>query len=297
MSAHTQHERQDGTFDRGYMCISRLHDCHAGRCRARRIPADLVEAMFAGSLRIMLPGVEQASSARMRDASGVLAAERQHLIDAVLSGDSELTDATLAGMVARGREEASRARRTGNPGGRDPELDVARRFETWAEEERLGRNDASRQEARALNRVLGALFSSITLAMDEMSVTIVATSRPTANASAPHVSEIRLDLREWSQFGLDWPKRLMPRRRWTDAEILHALRAWAEIHGRSPKRREWGACELDWVTGQLDHPSPATVKHHFTTWERALRKAGLKPAARHPPCRVEPGRTPSSSTS
>src|SRR3977135_2407219 len=60
------------------------------------------------------------------------------------------------------------------------------------------------------------------------------------------------------------------RRRYTDEQILEALRASAARLGRSPTMKEFGA---DPEAGM----HPQTVIEHFGTWNAAKRAAGLMP--------------------
>ena len=60
------------------------------------------------------------------------------------------------------------------------------------------------------------------------------------------------------------------RRRYTDEQILEALRASATRLGRSPTMKEFGA-----DPGAGMHPQ--TVIEHFGTWNAAKRAAGLFP--------------------
>ena len=60
------------------------------------------------------------------------------------------------------------------------------------------------------------------------------------------------------------------RRRYSDAQILEALRASAERLGRSPTMKEFAA---DPAAGM----HPQTVIEHFGTWNAAKRAAGLLP--------------------
>src|ERR1700750_2924022 len=60
------------------------------------------------------------------------------------------------------------------------------------------------------------------------------------------------------------------RRRYTDEQILEALRASAERLGRSPTMKEFAA---DPAAGR----HPQTVIEHFGTWNAAKRAAGLLP--------------------
>ena len=60
------------------------------------------------------------------------------------------------------------------------------------------------------------------------------------------------------------------RRRYTDAQILEALRASAERLGRSPTMKEFAA-------DPKAEMHPQTVIEHFGTWNAAKRAAGLMP--------------------
>src|SRR6476620_3578151 len=60
------------------------------------------------------------------------------------------------------------------------------------------------------------------------------------------------------------------RRRYSDEQILEALRASAERLGRSPTMKEFAA-----DPGAGMHPQ--TVIEHFGTWNAAKRSAGLMP--------------------
>lgn len=69
------------------------------------------------------------------------------------------------------------------------------------------------------------------------------------------------------------------RRRWTDAEILAALRAAAEATGRpltSAAYHCWRNAQME-----VEGPSLKTVRRRFTSWTGALRCAGLAPYAPH----------------
>lgn len=63
-------------------------------------------------------------------------------------------------------------------------------------------------------------------------------------------------------------------KRWSDEQILAAIRAHAAEHGRAPRSTEW-------PTATDAHPAAATVANHFGSWTRALAAAGLN-AARRP---------------
>lgn len=61
----------------------------------------------------------------------------------------------------------------------------------------------------------------------------------------------------------------MAQRRWSDQEILDALRAWADKHGRAPG---WS----DWQYAAEDRPTSMTVWMRCGSWPDALIMAGLE---------------------
>jgi hypothetical protein len=61
------------------------------------------------------------------------------------------------------------------------------------------------------------------------------------------------------------------RRRWTDGEIVEALREWTARHGRPP-------LSSDWRRAATDHPTAALVQGRFGSWRAALEAAGGAPA-------------------
>jgi hypothetical protein len=71
--------------------------------------------------------------------------------------------------------------------------------------------------------------------------------------------------------GLPSPPAHVNRRgaRWSDEQILDALRAWAATRGRAPWRVEWSRAAAE-------HPSNGTVVSHFGSWKEGLRRAGLR---------------------
>ena len=62
-----------------------------------------------------------------------------------------------------------------------------------------------------------------------------------------------------------------PSRRWTNDEILGAIRAWVGEHGRPPAWEEWNATNF--------RPSASTVRRRFGSWRRGLRAAGVSSPA------------------
>jgi hypothetical protein len=62
-----------------------------------------------------------------------------------------------------------------------------------------------------------------------------------------------------------------PGRRWSDAEIVDAMRPWTTRHGRPP-------LSSDWRRGAADHPTAALAQGRFGSWHAALETAGVAPA-------------------
>jgi hypothetical protein len=62
----------------------------------------------------------------------------------------------------------------------------------------------------------------------------------------------------------------LPRRRWSDADIVAALRAWTARRGRPP-------LFSNWRRAAEDHPTAALAQVRFGTWRAALEAAGVAP--------------------
>jgi DNA invertase Pin-like site-specific DNA recombinase len=271
--ARTQQQRNDGTLDRRYACAGHTQGRHAGRCLAPQMSANVIEAMFVASLAsLMHDGPEVTGLPE----PSVSAAERQQVVAAVLSDDQERIDATLADLIERRAPELALLRRKAASRNGGPDSDALRAFATWAQEEQIGRTDATRKETRALNRVLRTWFASVAITMEEMSVTIETLRRSPAGEPVPQSrAAVRFDLQTWMRLSPQaaWLRR--PYGPWSDPEILGSLQAWADTQGGSPT-------EKDWATAAPEHPCSKTVLAHFKTWERALKKAGLKSAVLPP---------------
>jgi hypothetical protein len=108
--------------------------------------------------------------------------------------------------------------------------------------------------------------------MDAACIEFIAHRRAAAGelpSSSGH-AEVQFDRRELARVA---PPANTPHRKyqdWQKPEIVGALQAWAEAHEPSPTWTEW-------VKASDFHPQSITVKRHFGTWGKALRKAGLKP--------------------
>jgi hypothetical protein len=195
--------------------------------------------------------------------------ERQRVLDAVAVGDDAAIDAALEALLARMAPEAMVLQRIARTGRLALRLELARRTQGWAAQERAGRTDASRSETRELNHLLRGCFSGVSLAMDHQAVTIVAQRR---TGGAPLPVEVRFRRRDYARYAPD-SRRGRVHTTWEDSEIIDALRTWADEHGRSPKL-------TDWFFSDPDRPTSHSVRRRFGSWTKALQRAGLKPAAR-----------------
>jgi len=73
--------------------------------------------------------------------------------------------------------------------------------------------------------------------------------------------------------GLTPAPRTWRTRRWSQPEMIRALREWTDEHGRPPTL-------LDWTRSGENHPSGSTVCRRFGGWLIALDAAGLTPPKR-----------------
>jgi hypothetical protein len=71
--------------------------------------------------------------------------------------------------------------------------------------------------------------------------------------------------------------------RWTDEDILRALRDWTAEAGGPPRRQDWSgqnpgqasAAQRKWMREHPYWPSSSCVASHFGSWSKALQSAGL----------------------
>jgi hypothetical protein len=275
MHCHTGQQRVDGSFIRSYCCWSHYRGSASRRCPAPRIDADIAEAMFASTIHsFLLHGEQPEQTMRPNDPlafeghwSG--SPERQRVLEALLAGDDAAIDAGLEALLARMAPEASALRQIATSGRLTREFELACRIQRWAAQERTGRTDESRSETRELNRLLRECFSAVSVAMDQQGVTIVA-YRQTNGVPLP--VEVRFDRRDYARY-VPEHRRGRVHRTWGESEMIDALRAWADEHGRSPKL-------TDWFFSDPERPTSHTVRRRYGSWAKALKRAGLKPAAR-----------------
>ena len=267
-------ERRDGTFARRYKCASRWLHRGAGRCTTVSIEAELLEATFVSSLRVLLldhPSAE-ARTPHQLSALGVTASSRRELVDGVLAGDDQRVDFAIERLFAEMQPQARATRRSRRL---HRELDLVARIEEWAEQERVGRTEQSRREARELNRSLRGLFTEVHVWADEAEVRFIVRRRASEQQpiSAPVAATV--DLREWTRYA-PLARRTTRRSKWTEAQIIGALQAWSDEHGRAPRWR-------DFKRPGGGYPSAQTVLFYSGGWEAALCEAGLcvTSAAKH----------------
>lgn len=248
--------RPDGSIPRSYVCRRRKWR-YGKACEQRPINADLLERMFAASLPALLARDPDNTAAAMPDRSE----QRRRILEAARTQDSEQLDAAIDQLLNLGHRAAQS--RT--------EVAAIEAVEAWTRFVPGRRSPERSAETDRLTRRLRDLFDSLAVRSDATTVTFLASrSRPVASG-APVT--IELDL-------MSYLRQARIRRRrgqgWTDAAILHALKAWAETNGRPPR---WG----DWRPSSHEHPDPVTVRKHFGSWSKAVRMAGLNPSnAAHP---------------
>lgn len=68
-------------------------------------------------------------------------------------------------------------------------------------------------------------------------------------------------------------------RRWTDQQILAAIRLWTRQRGTPPRTSDWQPGNHGWDPGTW--PSFMTVVRHFGSWTAGLHEAGVLTATGH----------------
>jgi hypothetical protein len=267
-------KRKDGTRARRYVCSSHDKDRDVERCSAKRLGADMLEAMFVASLRSLLDeGHDEAEMAIVPDPTSIfdLSREREQLRDAASDDDGAAFRAAFESLLVRIGPQAAAWDEAGHSRRRTRQLESVKRFEAWAEEEACGRTEASRAEASRLGRLLHAWFSEATVFSDERTIKITVKHRAASGDCAPtRQNEAELDRISWTRVACESGKQRLRFHAWDNAEIIAALQAWAAAHGHSPIWTDWGIAEAA-------HPNGRTVKRHFGSWSAALRQAGLVP--------------------
>ena len=91
-----------------------------------------------------------------------------------------------------------------------------------------------------------------------------------AGEEHPGAATVRKRLGSWQAAlgAAGLPSAPALKRRWSEREILAALRLWAAREGRAPR-------PTDWTAGTVDHPQCNTVRLRFGSWKAALVAAEL----------------------
>jgi DNA invertase Pin-like site-specific DNA recombinase len=274
---HTGLLRADGTFGRRYICSSHWRERHRGRCKAVPLSADVLEAMFASSIHHLL---HEAPDQVMLDAEGSFdghwteAPEREQIRVAAVIGDDAQLNRSIERIVGRVAPELALQRRAAATRAQVHQLELERRFEAWIDTRGRPGSARTRDETRELNQHLREWFLEIRVHNTSKDTVIAARRRPTLSGTQPPpLMTVHLDRREWGRAcrGAGRPSRRQAA--WTNEEIIAALQEWAARHGRSPN-----SCE--WLSFSPDRPGSLCVRRRFGSWEKALKRAGLKPNAR-----------------
>ncbi len=220
-----------------------------------------------GTLLIGTPGQhgEEGRLLAQEDAESA----RQRLHEGVLLDDEEQVEQAIEALFARMQPHAALIRDAAISQRQARELADSDRLRDWIEREDFGRTEETRAESKALNKLLRGWFSRITIKFQARTATITATRH--AGSRGPGLeSEVVIDRTAWTRFAVKQRRQMIRYGSWDDAEIIGALRAWADKHGRSPRPSEW-------VQSGAHHPGTITLCAHFGSWDGALRQAGLEP--------------------
>lgn len=265
----TTSRRVDGTASRRYVCSSHEKDRHAERCGAPMVAAEQLEAMLIAGLRTLLtPDEQDAQSLEGPVPVLDLAWEREQLRVAA-ERDERSFQLALEGLLARQRAMELSVQES--PGERlHRQLEAVGRFEAWAAEELAGRTEGSRAAAVELNGLLRRWFTEICLDVTPTEVRVRVLRRfPLDAPQAARQASVAFGRLEWTRVACLVGRRRFRCAAWDDVEILGAMQAWAQLHGRAPTSK-------DWVNGRGVWPTNKTVYRHFPSWRAALRRAGLK---------------------
>jgi hypothetical protein len=268
--------RADGTYSRRYTCCSHKRDCHAKRCDAPPLDADILEPMLAFAAADLLPANAEPTMPDQETFAGhwTEAPERQELYDAAVAGDEKRLNESIERMAVRVMPELAIHRRLSASRRQTRRESLVEELHSWAEARGRPPTEKRRQETLNLNSELREWFESIHARNTITETVIIARRRPSPlEARNPPPAEFRLERGAWARASIDAGRR--PRRpaSWSDEEILAALRAWALRHGRAPNSSEW-------IPGSPDRPSSICVRRRFGSWDKALRRAGLEPNRR-----------------
>jgi DNA invertase Pin-like site-specific DNA recombinase len=274
---HTGCLREDGTFSRRYICTSHWHDRSKGRCDAVPLDADIIETMFAWSLPHLLHETTDAVELDLGEAFNghwTEAPEREQIRDAVIRADDDYLDRSIERMVARVAPELALQRRAAAARAQARQVELEQRFEAWVETRGRPYSVETRAETAELNLLVREWFGVVWI-HDTLPETVITARRrpPLSGSKPPPPNAVRLPRRDWARASYAVGRRYRRPAAWSDEEIVAALQEWAAEHGRSPNSYEW-------IAGSPGRPGSLCVRRRFGSWEKALKRAGLKPNAR-----------------
>jgi hypothetical protein len=267
--------RRDGTFARRYKCASHIKERGRTQCLAPPIDAHTAEAMVVSSISTLLIGPPERESTINPDEALGRGRMQRRLREAVLSEDERRLAQTLEDLFAAMEPEAALIRDTAISQRQTRELKEAARLRAWIEREADGRTEETREQARELNQLLRKMV------LDDRDNGRSAHRRDQCGAPATSersraTARVRIDRAAWARFAPLTRRSMVRYSRWNDAEIIGALQAWADVHGRSPT-------SADWARSTAIYPAAPTVCDHFGAFNDAIRAAGLKPEPRRQP--------------
>jgi hypothetical protein len=274
---HTGYRREDGTFSRRYICTSHSNDRSKERCDAVPLDADVIETMFAWSLPHLLHETTHAVELDLGepfDGHWTEAPEREQIRDAAVQGDDAQLDRSIERIVARLAPELALQRRAAAARVQARQLELEQRFPAWVATRGRPYSVQTRAETAELNLLVREWFGVVSIHDTLPETVITARRRPPLSGSKPPPSNVvRLPRRDWVRASSASGRRYRRPAAWSDEEIIAALQEWAAEHGRSPNSYEW-------IAGSPGRPGSLCVRRRFGSWEKALKRAGLKPNAR-----------------
>jgi hypothetical protein len=279
LRAHGGRPTPDGTYTRRYVCGSHIDDRGRHQCHASPIHAHTLEAMLIANLDALLatPDAEDPQPAPVPPLTGASPDVRAHLRDAIAAEDDERLEHAIDRLLTSMQPYAALARLSIASQRRARELADAERLRVWVEREGAGRTPATRAQSAEMSRILRGWFASITARVDRATVTITAMRRRGAGAPAD-LAAVQISRSAWTRAAAPGRRGVTLHGTWEPAEVIGALQAWADEHGRSPT-------QLEWKLAAVDHPQSLAVRRHLGPWNHALRTAGLQLVV--PPQRYE----------
>ncbi len=147
-------------------------------------------------------------------------------------------------------------------------------FYAWSANDLDGRAAKKPQDTARLNRVLRRWFARIVLRPTtrgiEIAPILTPSTRTGTGGQRPDPTPAYADPDHWQVALRIGGRGHRHGDRWSEAEILHALRVWASVTGRAPH-------VSDWPHATPEHPHCNVVIKRFGRWNLALAAAALTP--------------------